>query len=95
MEAPVRPYTAILADFSPRATVATGDRVYVALDYGDPVTVLDAATGEPRTTLADTGGARELLLAEGTLFVLADDMTTAQGLPGHRDLERPGRIPCL
>ena len=61
-----------------RRLVAASDRVYVALDYGDPVTVLDAATGEPRTTLADTGGARELLLAEGTLFVLADDMTTAQ-----------------
>jgi len=61
-----------------RRLVATSDRVYVALDYGDPVTVLDAATGEPWTTLADTGGARELLLAEGTLFVLADDMTTAR-----------------
>ena len=29
-----------------RRLVATGDRVYVALDYGEPVTVLDAATGE-------------------------------------------------
>lgn len=61
-----------------RRLVATGDRVYVALNYGDPVSVLDAATGETRTTLADTTGARELLLAEGTLFVLADDMTAAQ-----------------
>jgi outer membrane protein assembly factor BamB len=83
-ERPIRNWEAHLRGFRSgppeigRRLVATSDRVYVALDYGDPVTVLDAATGEPRTTLADTGGARELLLAEGTLFVLADDMTTAQ-----------------
>ncbi|MBC8868961.1 MAG: PQQ-binding-like beta-propeller repeat protein [Planctomycetes bacterium] len=61
-----------------RRLVATGDRVYVALDYGVPVTVLDAATGEELSTVADTEGARELLLTEGTLFVLADDMTAAK-----------------
>jgi len=83
-ERPIRNWEAHLRGFRSgppeigRRLVATSDRVYVALDYGDPVTVLDAATGEPRTTLADTAGARELLLAEGTLFVLADDMTTAQ-----------------
>ena len=61
-----------------RRMVATGDRVYVALDYGEPVAVLDAATGEELATVAGTEGARELLLTDGTLFVLADDMTTAQ-----------------
>jgi len=61
-----------------RRLVATGDRVYVALDYGEPVSVLDAATGEELSTVANTEGARELLLAGGTLFVLADDMTMAQ-----------------
>ncbi len=61
-----------------RRLVAKGDRVYVALDYGEPVTVLDAATGEELSTVTDTQGARELLVADGTLFVLADDMTTAQ-----------------
>jgi outer membrane protein assembly factor BamB len=61
-----------------RRLVATGDRIYVALDYGAPVTVLDAATGKNISTVPDTEGTRELLLVEGTLFVLADDMTTAQ-----------------
>jgi len=61
-----------------RRMVAKGDRVYVSLGYGDPVTVLDAATGKQITTLAGTGGARELLLTGGVLYVLADDMTTAQ-----------------
>jgi len=61
-----------------RRMVVAGDRVYVALGYGEPVTVLDASTGEPLKTLAGTDGARELLLADGVLFVLADDMTTGQ-----------------
>jgi outer membrane protein assembly factor BamB len=61
-----------------RRIVATGDRVYVSLGYGEPVTVLDAPTGRQVTTLAGTGGARELLLTGGALYVLADDMTAAQ-----------------
>ncbi len=58
-----------------RRIVASADRLYVALDYGDPVTVLDAATGEHLLTFAGTEGARELVLTGGTLYVLADDMT--------------------
>jgi len=61
-----------------RRMVATGDRVYAALGYGEPVTVLDAATGKKLATLASTSGARELLLTNGVLYVLADNMTAAQ-----------------
>ncbi len=61
-----------------RRLVATGDRLYAALNYGDPVTVLDAATGETVTRLAGTEGARELVWDGKTLFVLADDMTAEQ-----------------
>ncbi len=61
-----------------RRMVAKGDRLYVSLGYGEPVTVLDGPTGKPLKTLAGTGGARELLLAGGVLYVLADDMTAAQ-----------------
>ena len=58
-----------------RRIVATGDRLYAALDYGDPVTVLDAATGREHASLVGTGGTRELVLTGRTLYVLADDMT--------------------
>ena len=61
-----------------RRMVAKDDRVYVSLGYGEPVTVLDATTGEPLATLAGTQGARELLLTGGVLYILADDMTAAQ-----------------
>jgi outer membrane protein assembly factor BamB len=61
-----------------RRLVAAGDRVHVTLGYGEPVTVLDAATGEQLATAAGTEGARELLLADDVLYVLADDMTAAQ-----------------
>jgi len=61
-----------------RLIVARGDRLYASLGYGGPVSVLDAATGKRLTTLAGTDGARELLLADGVLYVLADDMTAAR-----------------
>ena len=61
-----------------RRLVAKGDRLYASLGYGDPVTVLDAAAGKRISTLPGTTGARELLLTGGVLYVLADDMTTAQ-----------------
>jgi len=61
-----------------RRMVAKADRLYVSLGYGEPVTVLDAATGKQIATLAGTGGARELLLTGDVLYILADDMTAAQ-----------------
>jgi outer membrane protein assembly factor BamB len=57
-----------------RRLIANSARVYAALGYGEPVTVLDAATGKPRRVLSGTEGARELLLSDGILYVLADDM---------------------
>ena len=61
-----------------RLLVARGEKVYVALGYAKPVTVLDAATGKELASLPGTGGARELLLAGKRLYVLADDMTSQE-----------------
>jgi len=61
-----------------RRLVATDDRIYGAFDYGESVAVFDAATGKELATVPNTDGARELLLTDTTLFVLADDMTAAQ-----------------
>ncbi|UCF17423.1 MAG: PQQ-binding-like beta-propeller repeat protein, partial [Phycisphaerales bacterium] len=60
-----------------RRLIAVKDLVYVTLGYGEPVTILDAATGETRKVLSETAGARELLYRDGKLYVLADDMTAA------------------
>jgi len=60
-----------------RRLIADGDCIHVALGYGEPVTVLDAATGERRHVLSGTEGARELLCRDGVLYVLADDMKAA------------------
>jgi len=62
----------------PRRLVADGKRVYLAGALGDPVVVLAAETGRQVAVLEETHGARELLLAEGKLYVLADDMTAEQ-----------------
>ncbi|HUT32469.1 MAG TPA: PQQ-binding-like beta-propeller repeat protein [Planctomycetota bacterium] len=53
-----------------RRLVAVGDRVYVTLGYGMPVTALDAATGEPLRTYEGTEGTREILWHDGALLLV-------------------------
>ncbi len=60
-----------------RRLIAIDEHVYVTLGYGQPVTVLDAASGNECRVLPGTEGARELLVRDGVLYVLADDMTAA------------------
>ncbi len=55
-----------------RRLVAVGDMVYVTLGVGEPVVALDAATGKTLRTYADTAGAEEIILADGTLYVLVN-----------------------
>ncbi len=52
-----------------RRLVAIGDRVYVTLGYGKPVTALDAATGETLKTYEGTEGTREILWHDGALLL--------------------------
>jgi outer membrane protein assembly factor BamB len=54
-----------------RRLVAVGDEVYVTLGYGEPVTALDAATGETLRTYEGTAGTREILCHEGALYLVA------------------------
>jgi len=57
------------ADIS-RRLVAIGDRVYVTLGYGKPVTALDAATGETVLTYAGTEETREILYYDDMLLLV-------------------------
>jgi len=65
-----------------RRLVAAGDRVYVTLGYGQPVTVLDAATGKTVLTCTDTEGTREILYYGDMLFLVLgkpqEDWATAK-----------------
>ena len=56
-----------------RRLVATGDRVFVTLGYGERVSVLDAASGETLRTGTGTENALEIVVANGRLFVVAGD----------------------
>ncbi|NQT86107.1 PQQ-binding-like beta-propeller repeat protein [bacterium] len=57
----------------PRRLVAVGERVYVTLGYGKPVTALDAATGKTLATYAGTANAVEFIWHDGTLLVVVGD----------------------
>jgi len=56
-----------------RRLVAAGERVYVTLGYGKPVTALDAATGETIRTYRETDNALEFVVRDEVLFVVAGD----------------------
>lgn len=57
----------------PRRLVAIEDRVYVALNDGDPLLCLDAATGQTITTYQGTKGVDEILYQDGTLYLAATE----------------------
>ena len=76
---PIRPWEGHLRDFRSgptelaRRLVAVGDRVYVTLGYGKPVTALDAATGEVVATFEGTDNALEIICRDGKLFTVIGD----------------------
>jgi len=61
----------------PRRLVAVGDRVYVTLGIDAPLTVLDGATGETIRTYKNTKATQEVLVSDGTIFVVVDDRPAA------------------
>ncbi len=74
----------------PRRLVAKGDRVYVTLGYGKPVTALDAATGETLRTYDDTDGTHEILCEDGVLYLAAGEIPAPQWRKARK---RRGAVP--
>jgi len=62
----------------PRLLVTDGERVYVPLGNNEPISALDAVTGESITAFEGTENAEELLLVDSKLIVLR-----AKGDPAH------------
>ncbi|MBL7134776.1 MAG: PQQ-binding-like beta-propeller repeat protein, partial [Phycisphaerae bacterium] len=61
-----------------RLLVTGENRVYAPLGLGEPITVMDAATGKTLAVYSDTVGAEELILTGKTLLTLKSD-----GVPAH------------
>ena len=57
----------------PRRLVAVGDRVYATLGLTQPVTALDAATGETVKTYENTEGTEEILVSDGVLYLRVNE----------------------
>jgi SAM-dependent methyltransferase len=58
----------------PRRLVASGERVYATLSIDAPLTALDAATGKTIRTYGGTAGTEEVILSEGVLFLLVNEL---------------------
>ncbi len=56
-----------------RRLVAVGDRVYVTLGYGEPVSALDAATGRTVKVYRGTEGTDEIIFCDGVLYLVVGD----------------------
>jgi outer membrane protein assembly factor BamB len=72
-EGHLRPFRSGPTDLQ-RRLVAVGDRVYVTLSYGAPVSALDAATGEVLHEYAGSEGTTEILCDGETLYLVAGDV---------------------
>ncbi|MEO7800332.1 MAG: PQQ-binding-like beta-propeller repeat protein [Opitutaceae bacterium] len=55
-----------------RRLVADGDRIFVTMGLGEPITCLDGATGNVISTFAETKGAEEILHVGGVLYALVN-----------------------
>ena len=59
--------------YLPRRLVALDDVVYVTLGLNEPLTALDAATGETIRTYNDTDGTEEIIAEDNMLFLVVND----------------------
>ena len=56
-----------------RRLVAVGDQVYVTLGLDEPLSILDAATGETLRTVKAGKSTEEIVFSDGLLFLLVND----------------------
>ena len=75
----------------PRRLVTAGGKVYLPLGMAEPLSVLDAATGQILRTFLETDAVEEVLVSDGRLFVLAnpnpemfESLTLGNGLNGDQ-----------
>jgi outer membrane protein assembly factor BamB len=76
-EGHLRPFRSGPPELS-RRLVAVGDRVFVTLGYGKPLTCLDAATGDVATTYDQTEGTVEVICCDGILYVVVGQLDPEQ-----------------
>jgi outer membrane protein assembly factor BamB len=73
-----------------RRLVAVGDRVYVTLGYGEPVTALDAVTGHTVQTYEQTSNALELVVHDNKLIAVLGDREPQNVAGQGRSIKRSG-----
>jgi len=61
-----------------RRLIAIRDRVYVTLGYGEPISVLDGATGKLVDRFNKTNDALEIIHHDGMLYVVCGDVDIAE-----------------
>jgi outer membrane protein assembly factor BamB len=55
-----------------RRLIADGERIFVTLGIGEPISVIDGATGNVTRTFPDTKGAEEILHVDGVIYALVN-----------------------
>jgi len=68
----------------PRRLVALGDKVYLPLGIGQPLSALDGATGEVLRTYQETKGMEEVILSGDIIYVITGYFSSEQQSYGHR-----------
>lgn len=68
-------------DHLPRRLVAEGDKVYVTLGFGKPVSECDAATGAILQVYEETSGTQEVICSDGVLYLVVNSALHAATSP--------------
>jgi outer membrane protein assembly factor BamB len=61
-----------------RRLVVQGERLYATLGYREPLSILDAATGETLATVAETAPVRQIVAADGVAVVYSQSADAAR-----------------
>ncbi len=71
--------------YLPRRLVAVGDRVFVTLGINEPLSELDAVTGETVRTFEETDRTSEVIISDDTLFLVVGrpEKSTKDYAPKH------------
>lgn len=85
----------VVPEANQRRIVADGPRLYATLGYRGPLSILDAATGEVRATVAGTEPVREILASDGIVLVHSRDAQPgAAKRRGQRD-DKPSTLTAV
>ena len=79
----------VVPDENQRRVVVEGDRLFATLGYGEPLSILDAASGKVLATVSETRPARQMVVSDGLAVVFSSSKGGQSGAAKRRGKAAP------